>query len=179
MDDLQQRWLSWWCQAWQWADEGWLQVTAVEPDIGLWPALMRSRHQDFMVALGIQPETPPVVIADILHWGSLSPLQRDRALALAACICCFPGVTGTRLLVAEADWCRQVAKALRPGQWIGPLYLDVRLLLGAWLGESYWPRIRLYWPPDQVGTLVMPTLALPTHKLEALWCAVFWRVRLI
>ena len=66
-----------------------------------------------------------------------------------------------------------MAKALRPGVWLSPTVIDTRQLLGVWLGEANWSRLRLAWPPGEVDEIPDH---VPLNKLNTLWHAVLWQV---
>ncbi|UZE25642.1 type III secretion protein [Pseudomonas sp. B21-056] len=165
------RWVRWWCNPWDWAHPAWhsrfagsagLSISACE-------ALMVGRHGVFLHSVGIDPSQPPMVAEPVLRWLELTPVQRDRALALAQGICFAPAEPDG----ADGQWCRAVSKGLRPGAWLQPQCNDARLLLGAWLGTACWSRLRLAWPPDDI--VEQPPQA-PENKLETLWRAILWRV---
>lgn len=166
-------WASWWCNPWQWAHPSW-HAHAAE-GYGL-PApvlqqLMASRPSMFLQGVGIGPSQPPAPeqATATLQWLELAPGARERALALVDGIC-FDAGHG----VAENQpWCRALQLALRPASWLPAGLGDSRLLLGAWLGAAYWPRLRLAWPIGEVGELPE---GLPHQKLETLWQGVMWRV---
>jgi hypothetical protein len=183
---VEDQWAHWWCNAWGWAHPQWKARFA--DGYGLSEAdcepLMRSRPGTFLQAVGIPATQPPVPAQNLLQWLALNADQREQALMLARHICFPPlgrhGVAATADGVPEPEinphalWCRSVAKALRPGVWLDPLNADARVLLGAWVGEACWSRLRLSWAPGEVGEAVGP---LPENKLTTLWHAILWRVR--
>ncbi|KDD66141.1 hypothetical protein ABH912_005430 [Pseudomonas sp. BT76 TE3572] len=173
--DDREEWVRWWCSAWQWAHTDWkVQFAATS---GLTPddfeALMRSRHGDFLRSVGIVPSQPPEPCEHLMHWLALSPIQRERALSLARRICFAPLDLSPRTDDFDTLWCQRLAKALRPGLWLDPLVTDVRPLLGAWLGQACWLRLRLMWPPAEVAESFGD---MPDNKLQTLWQAILWRV---
>lgn len=165
------RWVRWWCNPWDWAHPAWQSRFA--GSVGLstraCEALMASRHGVFLQSVGIDPSQPPMAAEPVLRWLELSALQRDRALALAQCIC----FAQTESDGADGQWCWAVTRALRPGTWLYPESDDVRPLLGAWLGAACWSRLRLAWAPGDVAE--RPAQA-PENKLQTLWQAILWRV---
>ncbi|MCI3944152.1 type III secretion protein [Pseudomonas syringae] len=166
-----ERWVDWWCNPWQWAHPAWRNrfADASGLSMGECDALMATRHGAFLQSLGIAPGQPPVASEPILHWLSLTPRQREQAIALAQRIC----YSRNEADGPDGSWCLGFSKALRPEAWLDFRHEDARLLLGAWLGPEYWPRLRLAWPPGEVGD--SPVQA-PENKLRTLWQAVLWRV---
>lgn len=165
------RWVRWWCNPWDWAHPAWQERFA--GSVGLstraCEALLACRHGVFLQSVGIDPSQPPVAAEPVLRWLQLSAAQRDRALALAQCIC----FVRTESDGADGQWCWAVTKALRPGAWLDPENEDARLVLGAWLGAACWSRLRLAWAPGEVAD---NPAQVPENKLQTLWQAVLWRV---
>lgn len=164
-------WVIWWCCTWRDMHPAW-QVR-VGDDLAQRAAVTRSQHGELLACLGITPSPPPPPIADALLWLSLSIECRDQALALVQAIC-FAAHADRRSLTDEQwAWCRSLAKALRPGLWLLADKVDPRAMLGGWLGDNCWLRLRLAWAPDDS---LRPTQGLPTNKLDSLWRAVLWKV---
>jgi hypothetical protein len=187
-DAAQVRWARWWCEAWDWAHPDWKArfVGASGVSEQTFGSLMRSRHGAFLHATGVVPTQPPVLeqpcAQNLMQWLALSDEQQEQALFLARRICYAPtdrlagGATLQPLLASvhpHEQWCRSLAKALRPGAWLDSHSTDARLLLGAWVGEDCWSRLRLSWAPGEVGETLGQ---LPGNKLHTLWHAIFWRV---
>ena len=164
-------WVHWWCNPLRWAHPAWQHRFAAAHGLSVdeCEALMSSRHSVFLHSLGITPGQPPEVEEPIVRWLALSPAQREQAIELAQCIC----FSRNESEGPDGQWCWAFTKALRPGVWLDFQNEDVRLLLGAWLGAHYWPRLRLAWPPEEVAE--SPGQA-PENKLQTLWQAVLWRV---
>ncbi|WP_110949820.1 type III secretion protein [Pseudomonas bohemica] len=174
-----ERWIQWWCAPWQWAHPGWMALfversglSGVEAQ-----ALLRGRHNAFLQSVGITPSQPPEPADSWVQWLLLGVDQQRQALELAGSICLGRTSDRARRLneheAHHEDWCRSVAKALRPGVWLEPSIDDPRILLAAWAGETCWSRLRLSWAPDEVRQLVTD---LPANKLQTLWQSVLWRV---
>lgn len=144
-----------------------------QPQVAPFMHLARSRHGDLLTCLGVTPSPPPAPQADAMHWLSLTEQQQAQALALAAAICCANPSSHLPVSDEQWSWCRGLAKALRPGLWLEGEVVDARCMLGAWLGEGCWSRLRLAWAPDDV---LVPARNLPARKLDALWHAVLWKV---
>lgn len=177
---LREFWIRWWCTPWSWAHHIWHDQFASL--CGL-PAegcaqLMRGHCAEFLLSAGINPSQPPEPDPKLMQWLMLSAEQQNRALDLAGRICFGGDLAGaTKNPDMDGDvheaWCRRLAKALRPGQWVEPKISDARQLLGAWTDAACWSRLRLCWPPCELPE----TLAtICSHKLQTLWVAVFWRV---
>lgn len=170
--------LQWWCFTWRWADPSWFagwQATGLD-EAGI-EHLAPTRHAEWMALLGVPTEQPPEPSDAVLKWLSLSEEQRDEVLRLANRVC-FPEQQAVAEVAPEQEqWCRSIAKGLRPGAWLktnGPV--DIRVLLASWLGDACWPRIRMSWPKEQVTELASGSAEWPARKLDALWQALVWRV---
>lgn len=167
-------WIDWWCCTWRWMHPGWQPWLLAEQGVELaaFAAVARSRHGDLLNCLGITPTQPPEPSFDVLNWLSLNAEQRVLALTLVQAVCSSAEM---RTLDDECwRWCRSLAKALRPGLWLAGETVDARAMLGGWLGESCWSRLRLAWAPDDDLTAAPD---LPPRKLDALWQAVLWKVK--
>ncbi|WP_297844564.1 type III secretion protein [Pseudomonas sp.] len=173
--DATAEWVRWWCCTWHWAHPDWQTQFASGPgeDMHRYDAVARSQHNRFLLSVGISPGQPPPPNNDVLQWLALTEQQQQEALALIQMICFSRTPSPSVDAVSHEQWCRRVAKALRPGVWLSPTVVDVRELLGAWLGDAYWSRLRLAWPPGVVDET--PSHA-PVNKLNTLWQAVLWRV---
>ncbi|MEO4017655.1 type III secretion protein [Pseudomonas rossensis] len=172
---MTEAWVEWWCCSWRWAHPEWQAQLSTVAGLGAgnWGAIAHSRHADLLRSIAIDPSQPPAICEDLMRWLALSPLQKDTALSLAGRVC-FSSRHSAPLSNESHDlWCQRFAKALRPGLWLDPGVEDERLLLGAWLGEVCWSRLRLTWAPGEVGE---PLAHLPSSKLQTLWQAVLWRV---
>jgi hypothetical protein len=140
--------------------------------------LAQHRREVFMSHADITLEQPPEPDDRVLQWLALDTAQNELALMLVGHIC-SPEQSGPATLHGHEAWCRSVAKALRPGLWLHGHTADPRLLLGAWLGVRYWPRLRLHWPLDSLDDLAGHSQllsAITLSKLQTLWPAVLWRV---
>lgn len=174
--DSLEKWVQWWCCPWHWAHPQWKGQFAASCGLSIrdCESLMGSRHVEFLQSAGVAPSQPPPEPSEnLLLWLALRPAHRELALALAQRICFAP-----RDLPAPADdsdmlWCQRLAKALRPGLWLDPEVTDARPLLGAWLGEGCWSRLRLAWAPGEVAESFG---LMPANKLQTLWHAVLWRL---
>lgn len=172
MKDEQLRlFVGWWFTTWRWAHPSWLESLPAKETV---ERLGASRHREWQALLGVAACQPPAPGDAILQWLSLEDEQRNRAIDLAQQVC-FPGA-GTWMSAEHEDWCRSIAKAIRPGSWLTPGIHDSRLLLGAWLGGDCWDRLRVSWPKSEVGELALPTDEWPARRLETLWQALLWRV---
>lgn len=173
--DATAEWVRWWCCTWQWAHPTWrAQFVAGEgDDIHRYDAVLRSQHSRFLQHVGICADQPPPPNTDVLQWLALTTGQQQEALALVRLICFARGSGATTKLEPNEQWCRGVAKALRPGSWLSPEIADGRCLLGAWLGVAHWSRLRLTWPQGEVAEVL---ISAPGNKLNTLWQAVLWRI---
>ncbi|WP_238936528.1 type III secretion protein [Pseudomonas typographi] len=175
-----EQWARWWCEAWKGAHPSWQLRFAEQIGLPL-PAcerLARCRPEAFLSFAGVLPQQPPEPNANALHWLALEASQRQLALALVGRICA-PGHAEHGPTDEHGPWCRSVAKALRPGLWLGEGGADARVLLGAWLGPHCWARLRLCWPAQPGGGGVEAAMAFSAQvhsRLQTLWPAVLWRV---
>jgi len=167
MSDAAERWVRWWCEAWHFAHPGWRRSS---PVLAAAADCSHSRHAALAQSLGIGATQPPPPHEGVLQWLALDERQRQYALALAQHIC--SAKAPCQALPADADWCRSLGKALRPGLWLTAEATDPRLLLGAWAGPACWERLRLQWAP---GSLEELPPDLPAKRLATLWAAVLWR----
>ncbi|KPY37656.1 MULTISPECIES: hypothetical protein [Pseudomonas syringae group] len=167
----QDLWVHWWCNPWRWAHPSWQQRFAEQQGIPMQAcdSLMSSRHTVFLKSVGIEPSQPPEPVEPLMSWIALSPAQRDKALVLAQLIC----FSRTETEGVDGQWCWGLTKALRPGVWLAPEVVDIRTVLGAWLGYAYWSRLRLAWPTEAV---IDDLCEAPDNKLQTLWQAVMWRI---
>jgi hypothetical protein len=178
--DTAERWTQWWCDAWEKAHPTWKMRFSEQAGLPLsiCEQLTRLRCEVFMSFAEIMPQQPPEPDDRVLQWLSLSTAQNELALMLVEHIC-SPGSSDRSKLDTHAAWCRSLAKALRPGLWLHGHTADPRLLLGAWLGARYWPRLRLYWSLESLGEFAWHSPlfdAIAVSKLQTLWPAVLWRV---
>ncbi|WP_092164929.1 MULTISPECIES: hypothetical protein [unclassified Pseudomonas] len=134
--------------------------------------ICRSQHGILLSLLGIVPSAPPEPEPNVIEWLSLTEKQRLQALSLVHAICF--AVRNDELSEEQWSWCRGIAKALRPGLWLTADVTDSRAMLGGWLGERYWSRLRVSWAPQ---VALEPAFNVPARKLDALWRSVLWRVQ--
>lgn len=173
--DTNTDWVQWWCCTWHWAHPDWHTqfVSGPVEELNRFAAVARSQHRSFLASVGIIPDQPPAPDSDVLMWLALTKQQQQLALALVQMICFADSESLTIAAFSHEPWCRRVAKALRPGVWLSPTVVDVRQLLGAWLGQIYWSRLRLAWPPGELDATLSRA---PANKLNTLWQSVLWRV---
>lgn len=173
--DAEAQWVQWWCCTWRWAHPDWQTryLSGPAEDFHRYEAVARSQHSGFLRSVGIAPDQPPPPDRDVLSWLALNAQQKRDALMLVQIICFAPTMSATADAVDHEQWCRRVAKALRPGTWLSPTVVDARELLGAWLGDIYWSRLRLAWPPGELDEIAARG---PRSKLDTLWQSVLWRV---
>ncbi|MDN3235641.1 type III secretion protein [Pseudomonas sp. WAC2] len=178
--NVSERWVQWWCCAWRDAHPEW-RARFIDQS-GLPPAICETlaiqRVDVFLKFAGVVFLQPPEPESHTLKWLSLDDSQSQLALSLVGRIC-SPEHPDSSVNDEYTPWCRSVAKALRPGLWLDSKSLDPRLLLGVWLGVSYWSRVRLYWSPNAVEESPLKVIAANTmacSRLQTLWPAVFWQV---
>jgi hypothetical protein len=176
------QWVQWWCTPWEDAHASWQHGFAEQAGLTLHASEHWARRcpDAFMAFAGVYPPQPPAPEPQALQWLALAPAQRELALALVTQICAGQpsGHADDSLAPAHVPWCRSLAKALRPGLWLGDDPAQAPALLGAWLGPHYWARLRLAWPMPS-ARLAMATLTsspLALARLNTLWPAVLWRV---
>jgi hypothetical protein len=165
-------WVRWWCNPWSWAHPTWQAACADRQGLCAQDchALMARQPRVFLQCLGILPSQPPRPHEVALRWLMLTHQERQRAVALAQCIC-FAEVPAPG---PDGPWCWSLTQALRPRRWLPCANGDARMLLGSWLGTECWSRLRLCWP---LGELDESPWEAPENKLQALWQATMWRAR--
>lgn len=179
-------WVRWWVQLREFADPSW-PLSRIELARERLPSrLLIFLEQNpapgmasFVVSIiGFPPPLDPQLSP--FFWGGKSEVR--RVLTLIATICAGQGTRRREGLHPDDEiWCRRVAKALQPGQWLPQSWqvddddILVLRLLRAWVGEVLWKRLRLQFCHSNIiqAERVMYE-GLPTHRLSALWRAVGW-----
>lgn len=175
------QWVHWWASGWQEADASWrIDELFAQQERALLESAGRVHHAAIARRLGLQtglPAAPDPVVLRLSEW---SGEARLRALLLIAEIC--GKGRASALQESEMLWCRRVAKALLPGQWLPPAWAtgdaasDGLRLLRCRLDEACWRRARLLFAkPMAEAVESSPPAKLPGAKLAALWEAVVWR----
>lgn len=175
------QWVQWWASAWRQADESWHIDEHFSPrERPLLESASQLHHAAVAKRLGLPqglPSTPEPVVLRLSEW---SGEARLRALLLGAEICGKD--RGVDLHEAEILWCRRVAKALLPGQWLPPEWTKDDPVVGGLrllccrLDKACWLRARLLFAKPLVEQVeACAPQALPAGKLAALWDAVAWK----
>lgn len=175
------QWVQWWTSGWLRADESWRIDEHFSPrEWALVGSASQLHHAAFAERLGLPqglPSKPDPVVLRLSEW---SAEARSRALLLIAEICGKDRAAD--LHEAEILWCRRVAKALLPGQWLPPEWskgdpgVDGLRLLHCRLDGACWPRARLLFAKQMVEQVESCTPeTLPVAKLATLWDAVIWK----
>lgn len=171
MDGAAESWVHWWFAAGDLQNPQWGSGSGRGyDDIARFPPT--SRHELIAASRNVLLQQPPEPHEGLLCWVGLCEVKQELALRLVEDICASQQAT-SQCPTAHGNWCRSLAKALRPGLWVPPVQVDARLLLGAWIGAERWARAKLQWPEADLG---MPPPGLPGKRLDALWSAVLWRV---
>jgi hypothetical protein len=174
------QWVQWWASGWLRADQSWRIDEYFSPrERALVESASQLHHAAFAQRLGLPqglPSAPDPVVLRLSEWSD----ARSRALLLIAEICGKDRVAD--LHEAEILWCRRVARALLPGQWLPPEWVkgdpavDGLRLLRCRLDEACWRRARLLFAKPMVEQVESCTpQALPAGKLATLWDAVVWK----
>ncbi|MEQ9885804.1 type III secretion protein [Pectobacterium zantedeschiae] len=186
-------WLTWWVtDCLLQADPSWWTGDMMLPD--------SPQRRDWLYVNAVQLNhyfslplvLPPNPHASLMQMGRLDTVQRETVLRLMARVC--QPLREPNHADAEAIWCERLAKALRPGLWLptpvafsaqSPLapsvscYQNALTLLRIRYGEACWPRLRLLfprdWPRDWGTHCHIPTVSLPTARLNALCDALIWK----
>lgn len=175
------QWVQWWASGWLGADQSWQVEDYFSPsERALLEPASHLHHVAFARRLGLSPGLPAKPDPVVLRLSEWNAETRSRALSLIAEICGKDRVVD--LHEAERLWCRRVAKALLPGQWLpsewakGDPAVDGLRLLRCRLDGACWQRARLLFPRPMVEQVESGTPeTLPAAKLAALWEAVIWK----
>ncbi|MFP1891544.1 serine kinase [Lonsdalea quercina] len=182
--EAQLRWVRWWAYGCILeADGSWRVDAGLAGGRTAMESLAPHQHACLRARWSL-PESLPESPSEAL-WAliALTPDQRVWALELIASVCRAPEHP---LPPAPSQWCRRLAKALRPGLWL-PENLsftarrqsDALCLLRHCLSAAAWPRVRLLFPRSwSVGVEETPAAALPESRVNALCDAAIWKARL-
>ena len=175
------QWVQWWASGWLGADRSWrIEEYFSPPERTLVETASQLHHLAFARRLGLSPGLPAKPDPVVLQLSEWNADARSRALSLIAEICGKD--RAVELPEAERLWCRRVAKALVPGQWLpsewakGDPAVDGLRLLRCRLDEACWQRARLLFAKPMVEQAESAASErLPAAKLAALWEAVIWK----
>lgn len=175
------QWVQWWASGWLGADRSWrIEEYFSPPERTLVETASQLHHVAFARRLGLSPGLPAKPDPVVLQLSEWNADARSRALSLIAEICGKDRAVD--LPEAERLWCRRVAKALVPGQWLpsewakGDPAVDGLRLLRCRLDEACWQRARLLFAKPMVEQVESAASeSLPAAKLAALWEAVIWK----
>lgn len=175
------QWITWWCSGWrQHMHSSWPLPVALQLDHRLL-ALLELTHRHWLDSLyGIVPTPIPAPKMGITILIALQPAQWHRLLQLVYCICAGHKTFSLEYLTSQdKQWCRRVAKGLKPGLWLPASFLSLDpitmaiLLLRDWLGPAVWTRMRFCFGREKVEEVETISSSVITEKiLNPLWQAV-------
>lgn len=166
-------WLHWWACAWLQAAPDWTPAPLAGIGRQRLAGLARSQHVALSRAYGIQPCAAPKPRLALLELIRADAQRRELTFTLVAALCAPQA--DFALTAEQRVWCRSIAKALRPGQWLVGGQ-DPLALLRTWAGPAAWQRLRLSLPRTRVISLEQnPAPRAPATKLDALWGGALWR----
>ncbi|WP_260954409.1 hypothetical protein [Pseudomonas citri] len=175
-------WLRWWAHGWSDAHPSWELAARCGVDAGLFETCGKLRYSWLSHRLEVRALPAQKPHPALLRLLLLEPQGRQRALELAVVICGGSEPLST-LDDACHTWCRRMAKALQPGNWIPegwrqyPCEEAGLLLLKAWVGQPCWEKLRLGFARGAVEAVERITMpAMPSSRLDAMWEAVSWHV---
>ncbi|MFP8968065.1 hypothetical protein ACKC9G_15900 [Pokkaliibacter sp. CJK22405] len=177
MADPRLLWLVLWQTPWKVADNTWRRsLTNDVPERALMlldPAALRARQS----LAGLPPKPADTLLALV----NFSPEQQLKALHIVAEVV-ERGAGGHDLDHETRLWCRRLAKAMMPGQWVyreredAPGELIGLGLLRQWLTVSSWSRVRYLYRKPWVDEVEHWGGDAPPRKLNQLWNAVIWLI---
>ncbi|RWR00994.1 hypothetical protein ED28_16220 [[Pantoea] beijingensis] len=191
MNDAQ-AWVVWWTEGyWQQVEESWHSLAFFHQPQSLISRLLAMNPQLIAGQLGIDTRLPTAPHGLTRALLALSAEQRTVALRLTAGIGSFyPADAAAPPLDEEMlQWCKRIARALRPGVWLPedltlPWQITSLMLLRHALPQGCWQRVRFLFPSawvvasEEIRDDEWAKNIMLINKLSPLWQAAFWRASL-
>lgn len=170
-------WSEFWYRPWQHLNESWLKILPIESLELVGTVAPRFLRASLELDDCAMPEPDELT----LRWMKLSPeCQNLAALLLAEIV--RKGACDAQLAEHDKEWCRHLAKALRPGSWLSESFLvaDSQVLLCGvlkqFMSPEVWQRFRLLFPHSVVQDVdLLANEPLPRNRINQLWQSVLWR----
>ena len=170
-------WSEFWYRPWQHLRESWLEILPIKS-----LELVETVAPRF---LRVWLEVDDCVMAKpdelTLRWMRLSPACQNLAALLLAEIV-RKGASDGQLTTPDEEWCRHLAKALRPGLWLSEAILNTDpevllcLVILQFVEQELWQRLRVTLPYRAVQTAeLLANEPLPRNRINQLWQSVLWR----
>lgn len=174
-------WVKWWRNGWR-QDRHCSWPSPVElRSPALRHAFCEYHHRRWIDRFfGVAPAAIPWPATGYITLITWTESEWQRLFRLCFSVCCGRVLPRQCVLSdQDAQWCRRLAKGLKPGWWLPPAVLTSRdpdlaamLLLRCWTGEAVWLRMRFRLPKDKVERLPQaPAEPVAAKQLSALWQA--------
>lgn len=184
--DQQIAWLRFWYAPWRDMAPSWktwlCDTSALRADD--WSeSLMRSvaPHQ-LRQRFGIEWNEAPTPDPTLSLWLCSEASQKHRACHLAGEMI-QRGSAQAQLTPEDIEWCRHIAKALRPANWMTQSVLSLPShclglwLFKQWVDDGFWQRSQLLFPRQwSLALEPYPNTPLPVNRLKPLWHSIVWRL---
>ena len=176
-------WLTFWYTPWRNMDASWLaELTEHHDLIATSQCLDAMTPQGLRAKFALNSSHAPSPDNTLISWLQVDEHQRQRACYLASEIA-LRGSANERLSPSDTEWCRHIAKALRPNVWLpAEMMSNHQDILGLWLlkqwvADDIWQRLRLWLPYSQIGKLnQLADATLPELRIQPLWHSIVWRI---
>ncbi|WPC73473.1 hypothetical protein [Vibrio porteresiae] len=170
-------WSEFWYRPWQHLNESWLKILPIES-----LELVGTVAPRFLrVWLELDDCAMPKRDEQTLRWLKLS-LDRQNLVALLLVEIVRKGASHGQLAAPDEEWCRHLAKALRPGLWLNEAILNTDpevllcLVIRQFVAQELWQRLRVTLPHRAVQTAeLLANEPLPRNRINQLWQSVLWR----
>lgn len=170
-------WSEFWYRPWQQLNDSWLEILPIESLelVGtVAPRFLRAWLEIDNSAMAKPDELT-------LRWMRLSPASQNLAALLLAEIV-RKGASYSQLSTHDEEWCRHLAKALRPGHWLSEAILSsepealLGLVVHQFVDQELWQRLRVTLPYRVVKAVdLLANEPLPRNRINQLWQSVLWR----
>ena len=170
-------WSEFWYRPWQHLNDSWLEILPIESlklVATVAPRFLRAwlEVDDCVMA---KPDE------QTLRWMKLS-LDHQNLVALLLVEVVRKGASHGQLTTPDEEWCRHLAKALRPGLWLNEAILNTDpevllcLVIRQFVEQDLWQRLRVTLPYRAVQTAeLLANEPLARNRINQLWQSVLWR----
>ncbi|MEJ2418896.1 MAG: hypothetical protein P8Y45_18605 [Exilibacterium sp.] len=184
-------WVKFWQTPWLVAHSSWLGSEALSVNAAEIAVISQRCPRLLRQKLQLSECFPPKPEPTLLNFVCCDFSARMHVLLLATEVV-KPGfaLAENEIDAPTREWCRRLAKAIRPGKWAitqaysQPLSYLSGCLLKQWVPRDMWPRLKLLFNRqwiEQVESISIPNHGVaktPAAKLHQLWQAVIWRAEL-
>lgn len=168
-------WVRWWCFAWLEADHSWEPPELSSISLQRRQALARVYHQSLGSLYGISPHFPCRASDTLIDIALSDNVQLNKLMELASATC--KPMQDFSLNEQDKEWCKRIARGLKPGQWLD-IQQDPLCLLMQWVDdEAIWQRLRLRFQRERAELVPSsPQRPVSAKKLDTFWQAMVWRL---